>query len=700
MKKFTLRSFRCLAAVVVLMAVLVISTSSQAGTYKDREGTAHTWTIDANHALQWDGAAYVPFGVVFNPRYLADTQTDADLSADKADIDALKAAGVTDIMLRPGKGVGSVPVEAFQRVIDMLEESGLRYGVQLTDAMRTPLTGYVIQPAVNRVDNIQSSGDVSRNVGDAKYALYVVADAKTGSVKNVGQASSVNSEINVPVMLRSNANHVFVYYPFKSIPASIQNPNIPDIWKDYDRFRDTAVSYLSGVKFGKGLRFFSDPFGDAIGMAGESIDLVPASSAYRLEYAAWLSKKHSSTHALNLAWGITQYEVKSFAEAAGFIPLWNKGRGIQVVYDDVNGKRYPVEAVKSTVWADFESFRNSSIKSYLNSMADVIKRYVADVPVIHTVNGLNPLFQVSNGIGYDGLAVPALSGDDMTTRAGYVLSMAENSPRKPWLVSRLVPADGGYAQKDTLFSAMNTLHSLGSKGFFIDAALDKGSNIPAWIGEYSSVSTSDKYFASYEPKVIYYQLGSANASIKKLTSGSWWLPTLASGKDLYLGSDMAGYALDSVVGYGPGVYIWSLKGNKTITIASNAPVSVSGTNGDTVDLTPKKGRVSFTVTEDPSIIRGIRPDEFMTVEIVASALKDLQDAITKANLKKMDTGSYQSNYAMAKKMMDDNSLLLSLQMSQSVTNEINHRLQGLEGQSPEKLSTPASILDKKDKGTS
>ncbi|MHB1458588.1 MAG: hypothetical protein ACYC0V_16890 [Armatimonadota bacterium] len=669
---------------------LCLGVSVNAGSYKDRDSNVHVWSVNPNHSLMWDGVAYLPFGFVYNPVYLSEIQSDENLAADKASLEALKKAGITDILLRPGKGLSTVPVEAFQRVIDLLEESGFRYGVQLLDSDRTPFSGYVIEPAVNRIDNIQESGEVKHSIPDSKFALWFLADAKTSAIKGFQQAIPTSGEFIIPVELGANTPHVLLLYPLKEMPSTIQNPNISDIWTDYDRFRDLAVSYLSQIKFGRGLRFFVDPFGDAIGMQSDAINTIPVSGAYRLEYAAWLAKKYNTPHALNKAWGLTTHDVTSYAEAAGFIPLWSQGRGLKLIYDDIAGKRYEAIPEKSTIWNDFIAFRNYSIMTYLDGIADVVKRSTVDVPVVHTVNGLSSIFQGTANPGFDGLAVPALDGLDLMLRAGSVLSIAENSVRKPWLISKVSSVGSGFSQKEFLFDALNTVYNLGSKGFFIDGASSADANLTTWLAEYAAISAKDSFFANYMPRVIYYQVSTEKAEVRKLAGGAWWIPTLAAGRSLFLGSTLSGYTLDAAVGSGTGIYIWSLKGTQVIHLVVKTPISVVKASGESLDIVPdKKGNVAVEVGKDPIIIRGIAPEEFMPIEVVTDAMNELQATINKGKEKRMDTGPYESVLLNGKTLIKKyGNHLTALRMFQDATAELKHRLQGMVDINPATMGNP------------
>ena len=658
-------------ALFVFVAVLA-SAPSFAGTFKDRDGGLHPWTIDITHALNWEGKPYIPFAVGFQPRYLGE-QTDDNLKADTDDIQSFKLAGAEDVVIKPIKGISALPPEAFQKIIDLLEDNGLRYGIELYDPEYSPLAGYVIEPTVNRSAGIQTSGDISYKFPGAKSVLYAISDARTGEVRFAGEEAVTNGAVTIHVALRTAGEHVVLLYPQKSV--SIADGGLFDVWGDFENHRDRLVWYLSKIKFGKGLRFLIDPFTEDLGVRGEAGALFPISPAFRFEYAAWLSRKYGAIGDLTTAWRILQHDVASFDEAARLVPLWRKSRGAPLVNDDGGSKRYPVDATKSAIWADMQEFQATSLRSYMDSLADVIKRTAADVPVVFTATGLQPFFQTTGVVGFDGLASP---GGKSEVNSGQAFSLADQSSRKIWLIARLKPSGDAFATKEELFAAMNLPRELGAKGFIArDQAGISGANLIAWLGEYSALTANDAHYAGYRPRAIYYPQGVARASIRRLSNGSWWLPSLTHGRDLYVGEGFAGYVVDGS-GSKPEIYVWSLKGSRLIHLVSQLPVTVTNISGAMTDVKPKKGRVEISVGEEPLLIQGLTPDEFLPVEVVAQAVLDLENTIKKAEQKRMDASDYAERLKNAKTMLDKNQLALCLALVQETSQELNQRLRGLE----------------------
>lgn len=656
-------------ALFVFVALLA-SALSFAGTFKDRDGGLHPWTIDHAHALSWESKAYIPFAVEFEPRYLGE-QTDENLQSDTQDIESFKLAGAEDVVLKPIKGISAVPPEAFQKIIDLLETKGLRYGIELYDPEYAPLLGYIIEPTVNRSAGVQASGDFHYKFAGAKSVIYIICDARTGEVRGAGQETMTTGEVTIHVSLRAPGEHIILLYPQKLM--SVADGGMFDIWGDFDNHRDRLVSYLMQIKFGKGLRFLIDPFTENLGLREGAEGFVPVSPAFRFEYAAWLSRKYRAIGDLTTAWGVLQHDLASFDEAARLIPLWRKGRGAPVVHDEGSAREYPVDAIKSAIWSDLEEFRATSLRSYMDSLADVVKRTAADVPFVFTATGLHPFLQTTGSVGFDGLACP---GGKSEVNAGQAFSLADQSSRRMWLIARVKPSGDAFTTKEELFSAVNVPRDLGAKGFIArDQKGINGANLIAWLGEYSALTANDSNYASYRPQAIYYPQGTAHAGIKRLSNGSWWLPSLMKGSDLYIGPGFAGYAVD---GAKQDIYIWSLSGPQMIHLVSQLPIAITNVSGIRTDLSPKKGRVEITVGTEPLFVQGLTADEFLPVEVVAQAVQDLEKNVAKAEQKRMDASDYAARLKSAKTMLEKNQLALCLALVQETNQELTQRLRGLE----------------------
>ncbi|HAH86470.1 MAG TPA: hypothetical protein DCL60_03755 [Armatimonadetes bacterium] len=677
------RTIRPYSLIAVALAVLALASAGMAGTYKDRNGSIHQWTINPSHALIWEGSAYLPFGIVLESKYLASGQTEENYSADSLAVQTLKSAGIGDIILRAGKGISAIPPEAVQRVIDLLESAGIRYGVEISDPPYTPLTGYVIQPSVNRYDGIRQPGEITRKVEDTKTAVYVICDARSGDIASTGQVVAAGGQIAVPNKVRSSRDQVLLYYPQKVFTSESRERGLPDLWSSYDHHRDNIVGVLSKVKFGPGLRFFIDPFSEYFGVRGDVRYTIPASPEFRMEYTAWLARKYGNMGDLDLAWGILQHDIASYAEAARLIPLWQGTRGVAAVYDDITGKYHKVDTPRSSFWSDFAEFRAFSVRAYMDGMADVVKRSVAEVPVVYTASGFEPFFVGRSSTGFDGLAVPAADGDaTLAARAGRVFSMSETAIREEWIISRLKPADTIYGTRADLYGALNTLRGLGTKGFFLDVKADSPSYITllGWLSDFAKTVVRDKQFAGFAPRVVYYPASLERGAVRQFTSGVWWLPSLSPGMEIKTGGDLAAYIMVHPVTKDAEIYVWSPKQDTTIHLAIRDSITVVNSNGESSNIKQKNGRVAVRVGRDPVALRGVSMEQFIPVEAVEDAMAKLSQLMDKAKRKLIDTTAYEAALQRAQGLLSNNQVSVALDMVRVSVDELSVRLRGLESE--------------------
>jgi hypothetical protein len=677
----TLRLFPRAVIGVVSIIALAFASGVQADTYKDRDAVAHPWSIDTSHALVWDGAPYIPFGVVFQPRYLSSGQTADNFAADEATIKSLVAAGVSDVLFKPGKGISEVPTEAMQKVIDLLDTNGVRYGMEISDPPYQPLTGYVVSPSAYRVDGVENQQSVTSPVADSNIAIYAICDSKTGDISEVNRTSVNNGSINVPIKLQSRSEHVLLFYPHKTIAPGSPSWGLSDIWSDFDTHRDRTILALTKLHFGKGLRFFIDPFSDNFAIRGETDTLIPTSPAFRSEFTAWLSRKYNSPRDLTISWNIIQHEIGSFDEAVHFIPLWKEGRGVSAVFDDGTGNYYQVGASRSAIWQDIRDFRTQSVRSYLDGLADVVKRQCADVPVLLTAYGLQPFCQARQMEGFDGFCAPASDGNaPLMDRVGDVYSLAESSVKNALIISNLKPAGQNFASKADLFASINMAHELCSKGYYVVPTGDQTSdaNVASWLGEYAKNAIADKQFAGGHAAILYFPSGSSCAKIKRFSNGTWWLPTTRTGTDLYIGSLFSGYVVTNPDTGINSMYIWSNSGEQTIHLASTHPVTAVNIKGESTNLKSRKGRVELKVGEDPLMVTGVALEEFVPIETIAAAVNDLQKLVARAKQKGLTVAEYEDNLREARAMMGNNQVRVALDIVRTTTNELGTRMSGLD----------------------
>jgi len=417
------------------------------GSYLDSGKTAHPWRITTTHALIWDGAPYVPVGGAFSPRSF-ESQDPSAWQQDQAALETLEKHQVTDILVWPQRALTEIPAAAFQRLVDYLDAHGFRYGVEFGPGMSAPLEGTVVKPGSYRFADVKESLTATWQVSDADRAIFILTDVdrdnevlkKFAAVVKVA-AGTVTQPIDQSL---ADSKVVAILYPHKSLkPNGVDN--LPDVWRSFDTYRDSLLAYLRTVKFGPGLRFFLDPLTRRAGLGGEEDYLVPDSPTFLLEWEGFLARKYPNIEELKIAWGLNEGDFRTYESLARLIPLWANGRGVPYLFDPASGSPSRIlDASQSRWWSDFLRYRDESLTYYLDAMAVVLKRQVADVPVVVTWTQTQAMFTDSSiDDGYDGLAIGSHThGSRLISRAaGPAFSAAEQSARTTWFVAAEIEGD-------------------------------------------------------------------------------------------------------------------------------------------------------------------------------------------------------------------------------------------------------------------
>lgn len=561
------------------------------GAFVDAAGAKHTWRINGAHALIWDGEAYLPVGGRFQARSWAAGASEADWQADAAALRILKEKGVTDLLLQPAPapgqrptGITNVAPAALQRLMDFLDAEGFTYGVSLNDGPRDPLIGYVVRPGAYRRGDVQAPQGTTlrftlQNLGSS---LFFAATQKDGEVIASGEADMVadGARVTVPP-IGGDSLAVFLIPEKIFLPSGSSSIGLPNLWDGFDSYRDALLVHLGGVKWGKGLRFFVDPLGPDLWPRGDAERLLPSSAGFRSEWSAWLGRHYKTVEQLERAWGLTELGLADVDEAASLVPLWSGGKGLQAFYHRRTRARLPAETGRSTFWNDLSTFRTQSIQGYMNAVADVLKREVADVPVVFRARGDSRLFDnlPARRGGFDGVGMDAYGqGRDLVTHAGgYIYAQAAQAPKTVWLpVTATAPTDAAYASRAALFADLDWLREIGAKGFFVDSLTAAATENAAdarphlslldtpdqlgWLKDYKGMLLAAADASEFQPKTLFYPRsngagGPQIASLQPLASGGWWLPSDQPATPYAFGPTGRAYSLET--SQGTVYYLWN-----------------------------------------------------------------------------------------------------------------------------------------------
>ncbi|MCX8052283.1 MAG: hypothetical protein N3B12_00600 [Armatimonadetes bacterium] len=683
------------------------------GTYVDSSGGQHTWSVNEAHTLIWDGRPYVPVGVVFTSRYISVGASDDNYYADIKSLDLLKSKGITDIILRASQPASMTDPTAWQKIIDYLDSNGFVYGIELGDGPKDPLKGYLISPSRYRLEGPYPDTRIVCNWPDVDSAIYVVARKVDNSIQAVGGAVVKDGKVAITLSNPLKSGEVLIVYPRKSFKP-IAEGGVGDIWSGFGEYRDRLINFLRKIKFGPGLRFFIEPFTSKMDFTGEMVGFVPDSQGFRVGLEAYLTKKHVHEGAVNAAWGFSDL-IDTIEQAARLIPLWSQGRGLTYAYDRASAKLYSIDSTASRLWRDIIDYRDSSAQECMNTIADTIRKQIANVPVIFKSSKHHRIYANPYGMGgYDGLAavvsgntlfrVPSVSGktDDAVEIVGQVYSLTEESAKTTWFIlaggSPYLPSSRDGAKTDAssnpqdgiklevAFSAtLDLFREIGCKGFFVEAPLAFHSSVPSlnlsdtgqegaigmscldWLISFKQ-KLSLASLADFKPNLVNYPLTPlVGGRVKRLGPGTWWLPTLRVGSTTYIGDGLCAYSL---LGEDK-TYMWSSIGPKTLTFKAG-PIGFPNVEfpvGSSISK-KKNGLFSIVLTDVPVVLKGLDINLVFPYETANVEIERLAAAVVQADKAGLDVKTARAGLENARTVIKKGSPLIAYGMAQQYLQEV------------------------------
>ena len=570
-----------------------------AGAYKDSAGSVHRWQVLPSHTLSWDGQPYLPVGVRFVPQSWKAGAAKADTDADTATLSSLKAHGIMDVTLAAPGSLLNVPAPAIQKTLDTLDANGFHYGLDIAAFPPDPLPGREIRPGAFR--NPAPPTDSPARFGPIPGltdAFYMLVSARDGTVDETG-AAQIDGTTALVSPRHLSPDDVLILYPQRLLTPDTPEGRLPDVWQNYDAYRDSLLTLLRPLHFGPGLRFFLDPLSKGMAFAGETGSIIPTTDGWRLDFAAWLGTRYKhNVDDLNTGWGIAGRDLPSFTVASRSVPLWQGARGVPSVYDPVTGKQYPVlnkPRIGGHLWDDLAQFRVESVRGYLNAAAVALKKGVADVPVVYRWGERAPLWtQTDAKSGWDGLWVENSLAGRVPAQSSAVLALAqsEDGAKTEWLVT------GGATVSDaapppTILAGWDGVRQVGGRGFFL-SAVPVGAALDAMHGFGTGLQASASALASEHWRVLPFpdNVG-LDITPQRLPSGVWWLPSARSGSSVALGPDLSGYYLPDPEGRLPTFVVWTSRAElraAQFPLGKKALATVSDAGGTSLQV-PTKGDV-------------------------------------------------------------------------------------------------------------
>lgn len=650
------------------------------GIFTDKAGDSHTWTINDAHTLIWDGKPFVPVGGMFCSKYLTDAQTDANWQADTQALQLLKEHEISDLYINPVKGATTRPPEAWQKLLDYLDAQGFSYGVELTDGPSKPLVGWTIHPSLYRLPDITADKTVTVTLPYTVGGVWALADAKSGDIVKMGSLKPDNGRVSIEVRGVAEAPRVLLVYPLKQINSALDG--LQNFWEGYGEYRDRVLRTFSSISFGSGMRFWVDPFMNEMGMRGETQYLIPASRSYQTELEAWLKKRYLDVNSLTRAWGLGN-DVRTFEQASQIIPLWYEHKGLTYVYNTATGDTYKLSGLDSRMWDDLLAFRNDSIQGYLNDISLVLKREVANVPVVIKWTATHPYLFNSKTTGFDGIGVEAYGPPEVIgpLAGAQCLAIVEQCPRPMWLLTTETQstaaaskATPGYVSRNEMLDSLGALKASGSKGYYVfgfqllpeptwsNFELIKTPEQLDWLREFRDRLETEPLFAEWKPRAIWFSAQNPlGADLAQLEPDLWWLPSQSSAQAISAEGDVHGYSIKDA--QGTALYLWTDGERRDLVL--EPPVGVrpvvyfTGTSQPPREAKFEKRKVTIPLTGSPVVIRGIDTGALLTPDNLLHQVEYLSKLLDRAEQQKMLTGQWKMALENAKQMIKSQRLPLA-----------------------------------------
>jgi hypothetical protein len=701
---------------------LPAAAAAASGEYVDRIGSRHAWVINHAHTLIWEGKPYLPAGVLLHvPATSNASQEEAEggpvltgssppgntgsrlTSTVSSVLDLLKAHGIQDVCLVRSGGWLAGTAATDQTLVDSLEERGIRFGIALDARPERPLVGYVASPT--RIEVPAEWRQPGRHLKwtvplpGARSALYALVDVDSDTVVAAGRVPVREDQAHVEIALRP-ARRIFapgvgrlLVIPEREL-SGLPDEEPIDFWSGWEDVRDRLAARLGAVKWGPGLRFFARPAPASLELRGATEDLVPSSGGFRVQFESWLERRYSVAD-LNAAWGLNDRQIGSLSAAARLVPLWSRGEHGEKtgwLIDPVTDEWFRTDLHRCGFWRDFEQFRTESIRGALNAMATLLKRTVADVPVVEEWGEYHPLFTDPQSLhGMDGLAFVSegWGREAATGSAAFAYAQAEGAPGSTWFIQlgQSAGTSSPPGSSEELRLDWNWLAELGCKGFFADGvcAADAAAEAPGgnpvssvrpaldhpgpswdlaaaaerldWVRDFSERVARDGTIASYRPAVLYYPSDAVGLGLTgRLDCGVWWLPSFSPGRELTLGDEIEGYWIERSPDPAPVdaargvVVLWSTGAPRKATFVAppEGTVNVYDALGHLRQSFTKHSRLQLALDANPVIITGLPLQDLFPVETTEQALQEYETLLKAAEAQKLDVASLKLTLSEAK----------------------------------------------------
>jgi hypothetical protein len=279
----------------------------------------------------------------------------------------LKAQGVSEVVIR----LSALPSrEAWQSLLETAEASGLNWRLWLTNLPRTE--GWTVAPERYRMAG-NAEGVYALTVPDATRLLLAVSPRETPYLRLSTVLELSNGRALTAI--GDTAESVLLLYPLR--------PNaLPDLWDDWDAYRDALLSLLRHRAPTRGFRgWLLQSDWDIL-----SVSTLPTSPLAQAEWQAYLRTRYPDLTELERAWD-TSTKLERYEQAARLMPLWREGRGLPyLIAPDESVKPQELDANRSRFWDDWRAFLLERWRVLLAGLREMLTRHTpnADFTILQT----------------------------------------------------------------------------------------------------------------------------------------------------------------------------------------------------------------------------------------------------------------------------------------------------------------------------
>lgn len=563
---------RPLLSLILTVASAFAASQTATGTYRPTTGASATWTINENHTLMWDGAAYLPIGV---------------RASSAAEVEASIKAGIRDFVLEVPTG-GNLMTE----LTGLVDKAGGRYLIAI-DSLAAPVRGYAVEPESYRVQNVKPNQVVDLPLPGAPYALAVLITRRDMMIQSSEKVKIENGRFIWKAGDLNSLEHQLVIYP------RTESLSLPDYWESFDQSRDKLLNALTATPHGSGLRGIANPMGEMLRLPTGTNRFIPDSAYFRAELREFLRNRYRTVDTAVKAWSIAASDISSWDALARLVPLWSGTRGIPRLWDPVRDHLYTADSRRSSVWSDVETVISSTANRRFARLVPAIRR-ITNVPVVQEWAGwASP---------YEGGLSP-IDGIAMRARGASITQLSDAACRATSSILRwsrpglLIATDIGVSSaKLRLSETVEDLVSLGARGIFFRVSEPE---LLTAIAEEAQRGQSNSNAATWSPIPLFYPENAANPAMpQRLPGGRWWLPSPAAGNRVDLGRQFNAYRYkDDANEY---FVLWSTETTARVKLRALEPKKLIFTTIDGSDPKPRvsKNGVEISLSPTPIVITG------------------------------------------------------------------------------------------------